>query len=1476
MTNARNIRAGGAYVEITAKTDKLRKQQKEIELSFSKMGNNIAQQIFSIGDFADSVGMVYNAALKNVVEFDTQMRMLQATIRADNDEMVKLTKTAKELSGWFSAKEVGGMMTILGRAGFDAKTLPHVTGPVTQMAAVGQVAPELASEMASNVLRQFELPTKSFKDVADKLTYAANASNMSLQDLAYALSYVGTVAHQSGQGLDETLGQLMTLANVGIKGSMAGTSLANMFKRSAAPTTLNSLMPNAESSDYIKAQQENLAILKKAGIQITDSENNFRPLMDILHDINTAFKDNAAGNAEVLSTITKLYQSRGAMGAMALITNTKQTYANIDSLKNSPGYLAEAQARLNQGPEGRMRTARNNFFASWQEQVTGKDGNLKPLFEGMITVIEDLSNHAGTIANLLATIIKYLPLYLAYKGKEFITANKGKIAEKAGKTFAPVTSMFAYSMYNLDKKNIDKQYKEYNEAVARRNKVIANQSRLRDENETNMADLSKRIETLDKSVEQQAYNLDNAKVKMGDLTNQMFELEKAIANPQLTEKETKELNRQLQAVNKKIEQYEKSFGKLTDANERKAKATSRKEEIKTQIPELKEQRKAVNAESKTEIDTINRQIAEAQKELKKESEALAKSKKSIRSLTRKTENKSPEQFIEKQQEIQRQLENPQHSDSRRKTLEKQIERQQKLLESYAATGPFQNPDFDHEKYKEEITAKRKELNEIPKDDNAKFIREQRKYYDDIISEYNRNIANAKKRSKAEEKITALTQELDNPQYTAQQQKNLEGSLKKATGNLDSYNGTIEKLNIETQKATEHQKKVNAINEKIASLTNQRKEMQTKANRSLTEIDSQINNLNKELKTANRTISSAKKQTSKVDSGIKDVDIEQLRQERTTLQSQLINPKLSAEKAKELQNKLTENKAKQEEIVTQRKALRLAKNELKTAQSELKTKEELNKVYKERIETEKNEIAKLKKPTGKMSYRNRKNLLNARDNAISAATGVGAYAVGTYGTSLFTKNQVIIEAMGVAAAASAEDFGKFLIKEFSHRKFAVTAAAGLASFGKYVISGLGAILTAPATVTAMAAALTAAVASLGFLGGKKAMENFYGDTSERKRKREERTEAANQRRVERNYNERAKKEYKKLFDYMDFDKDMKEMSGLIKEIQFVKGKEKRKKLLESLEKKLKSFNRKYDNLLEEEFIKDPQKLIERLNHLGELQDGKMSDEQAEEIIKNLKSQQQKLQDMIAQASRVVEDVRTEEAEEINKTIAELEAMYNEMKFDFDTRGINSDILEVIELRKKIQARIESGGFDLKDQFNSKLPYTEHQDYIKAQKLVAQKLKEGTKQYSEFIAEIEEIKPGKIDIKKLPNAIEHLINEYTHGIEEYKQMQMNEIGYLNSGGSDFDTLRKFAEDRKNQEEFLTETKEELMKIIQGINVEDTYESFGSFHAREMQNKLMSFTNQNSEDEKINLLRSLRDLVKKLPPEIGQYFDSNFNWI
>ena len=153
--------------------------------------------------------------------------------------------------------------------------------------ATGTSLPE-AADISSSSLRSFGLEARQAGRVADVLTAAANNSAQTLIDLGESMKYVAPVAAEFGLSIEETSKVLGALANFGIKGSMAGTTLKQIMVQLAKP--------------------DKIADLKAMGVAATDSSGTFRNLSDILRDLGAAMEGNA--EFETTAIMADLFDQR--------------------------------------------------------------------------------------------------------------------------------------------------------------------------------------------------------------------------------------------------------------------------------------------------------------------------------------------------------------------------------------------------------------------------------------------------------------------------------------------------------------------------------------------------------------------------------------------------------------------------------------------------------------------------------------------------------------------------------------------------------------------------------------------------------------------------------------------------------------------------------------------------------------------------------------------------------------------------------------------------------------------------------------------------------------------------------------------------------------------------------------------------------------------------------------------------------------
>jgi TP901 family phage tail tape measure protein len=200
-------------------------------------------------------------------------------------------------------------------------TLPHVMN----LAAASGMDLGYTADILTDTLAQFGLEVGDAAAVADIFAKAAGASSAEAGDIADGLSNVGPVANMFGLSVEEAAAALAVLSENGIKGAEAGTSLKSVLLNLARPT------------DKVKGA------LKKLGVELYDSNGDFRDFDSIIDDIGLGLDQLPMDEQIALSTI--LGGSYGVVGLNAL-----RASGGIDemlaAMEASAGASDVAEARL--------------------------------------------------------------------------------------------------------------------------------------------------------------------------------------------------------------------------------------------------------------------------------------------------------------------------------------------------------------------------------------------------------------------------------------------------------------------------------------------------------------------------------------------------------------------------------------------------------------------------------------------------------------------------------------------------------------------------------------------------------------------------------------------------------------------------------------------------------------------------------------------------------------------------------------------------------------------------------------------------------------------------------------------------------------------------------------------------------------------------------------------------------------------------
>ncbi len=142
-----------------------------------------------------------------------------------------LTKTAQRLGREtsFTAQQVADAMVALGRMGFDPSEIEASISSVLNLSRATGTELAESADIAANSLRIFGLEAQKMSKVSDILTATANGSAQTLTDLFEGLKMAGPQGAAAGETLDEVCASIGIMANMGIKGSLAGTALRKAY-----------------------------------------------------------------------------------------------------------------------------------------------------------------------------------------------------------------------------------------------------------------------------------------------------------------------------------------------------------------------------------------------------------------------------------------------------------------------------------------------------------------------------------------------------------------------------------------------------------------------------------------------------------------------------------------------------------------------------------------------------------------------------------------------------------------------------------------------------------------------------------------------------------------------------------------------------------------------------------------------------------------------------------------------------------------------------------------------------------------------------------------------------------------------------------------------------------------------------------------------------------------------------------------------
>ena len=222
----------------------------------------------------------------------------------------------------YTAVEIAGAVKYLSMAGMDIETINKSIRPITNLALIGDNDVSYIADLATNIMAGYDINNDSMDSVADIIASTISRSNVNIVEVAESYKMAAGYLRTAGVDFTESSAAIGLLGNMGLKGTLAGTSLRAMATRFAKPT------------------KESQRVLDRLDVRFTEMRNiegvmveKLRPLADIFEDLNRK----GASMADIQAIFGKI----GGNAAMMFVRNYDRLRTLTAHNRGSQGISSE-------------------------------------------------------------------------------------------------------------------------------------------------------------------------------------------------------------------------------------------------------------------------------------------------------------------------------------------------------------------------------------------------------------------------------------------------------------------------------------------------------------------------------------------------------------------------------------------------------------------------------------------------------------------------------------------------------------------------------------------------------------------------------------------------------------------------------------------------------------------------------------------------------------------------------------------------------------------------------------------------------------------------------------------------------------------------------------------------------------------------------------------------------------------------------
>ena len=371
-------------------------------------GATAKAQTWANSTFTAAIGILgVTAGITDTVntykDFQATMSEVKAISGATNQDMLELTESAKQYGATtkFTATESAEAFKYMAQAGWKVSEMQAGIGGILNLAAAAGEDLGTTSDIVTDALTAFGYKASDATHFADVLAQAAAASNTDVSKMGETFKYVGSMAGALGYSIEDVGIASGLMANSGLKSSMAGTSMNEIFTRLATNTN--------GATDSIKA----------LGIEFYNADGSARDWLDIMTELRTATADfTDEQKAEFATTVAGTSAQKGLLA----ILNAEDAAYNdlVDAIYNADGAAQQMSETMMDNLSGSI-----TLFQSALEGVKDTLGErtepyLRSAIDGLTELMPEASEKVNAFMNSFDLAVEKMTSSDAWKNADFL------------------------------------------------------------------------------------------------------------------------------------------------------------------------------------------------------------------------------------------------------------------------------------------------------------------------------------------------------------------------------------------------------------------------------------------------------------------------------------------------------------------------------------------------------------------------------------------------------------------------------------------------------------------------------------------------------------------------------------------------------------------------------------------------------------------------------------------------------------------------------------------------------------------------------------------------------------------------------------------------------------------------------------------------------------------------------------------------